>query len=75
MATSDEGRRTMPKNVDELVKSLKAGEIRRLRKKRRRQGARILRNEEYLAYAAMTNDEAQRTIRTFYEVVNDECIR
>ncbi len=57
-------------SVDELVKSRKAGQIRRLRKKLRRQGARIMRNEAYLAYAAMTNDEVQRSIRTFYEAVS-----
>ena len=28
-----------------------------------------MRNEAYLAYAAMTNDEVQRSIRTFYEAV------
>jgi hypothetical protein len=43
--------------------------MRRLRKKRRRQGAQILKNEAYLSYAAMTKDEAQRSIRTFYEAV------
>ena len=55
--------------IDELVKSRKIGQIRRLRKKLRRQGARIMRNEAYSAYAAMTNDEVQRSIRTFYEAV------
>jgi len=29
-----------------------------------------MRNEAYLTYAAMTNDEVQRSIRTFYEAVN-----
>jgi len=55
--------------IDELVKSRKTCQIQRLRKKLRRQGAQILRNEEYLPYAAMTKDLAQRSIRTFYEVV------
>jgi hypothetical protein len=53
----------------EFVKSLKMSRNRRLRKKVRRQGAQILRNEAYLAYAAMTKDVAQRSIRTFYVVV------
>ncbi|PIP08214.1 MAG: hypothetical protein COX52_01065 [Syntrophobacterales bacterium CG23_combo_of_CG06-09_8_20_14_all_48_27] len=55
--------------LDELVKSRKTSQIRRLRKKLRRQGAQILRNEAYLPYAAMTEDLAQHSIRTFYEVV------
>jgi hypothetical protein len=38
-------------------------------KKVRRQGAQILRNEEYLWYAAVTKDAAQRSIRTFYEAI------
>ncbi len=55
--------------LDELVKSRKTGHIRRLRKKIRRQGAQIMRNEAYSSYAAMTKDAAQRSIRTFYEAV------
>jgi hypothetical protein len=38
-------------------------------KKVRRQGAQSLRSEAYLSYAATTKDEAQRSIRTFYEAV------
>ena len=57
---------------DELVLSRKTGQNRRLRKKIRRQGAQIMRNAAYLPYAAVTKDEAQRSIRTFYEVVKDE---
>ncbi len=34
------------------------------------QGVRILRNEAYLLYVAMTKDEAQRRRWTFYEAVN-----
>jgi len=34
------------------------------------QGLRILRNEAYLQYAAMTKDEAERSSWTFYEAVN-----
>ena len=61
--------------LDELVKSRKINQIRRLCKKLRRQGAQIIRNEAYLAYAAMTNDEVQRSIRTFYEAVSlDESV-
>ena len=33
------------------------------------QGVRILRNEAYLWYVAMTKDEAQRRRWTFYEAV------
>ena len=33
------------------------------------QGARILRNEAYLSYVAMTKDEAQRRRWTFYTAV------
>jgi hypothetical protein len=59
-------------NNDKSVKSLKIDHNRRLRKKIRRQGALIMRNEAYLAYAAMTKDAAQRGIRAFYEAVNNE---
>ena len=31
-----------------------------------------MRNEAYLAYAAVTKDAAQRRIRAFYEAVNNE---
>ena len=34
-----------------------------------RQGVQIRTNEAYLPYAAMTEDAAQRSIRTFYEYV------
>ncbi len=34
------------------------------------QGAHIRSNEAYLPYAAVTEDEAQRSRWTFYEVVN-----
>jgi len=33
------------------------------------QGARILRNEAYFLYAAMTKDEVQHSRITFYEAV------
>ena len=48
---------------------MKFGHNRRLRKKIRRQGAPILRNEAYFSYAAVTKDAAQRSIRAFYEAV------
>jgi len=56
------------------MNSFEAGEMvigntLRLRKKIRRQGAQVLRNEAYLSYAAVTKDAAQRSIRTFYEAV------
>jgi len=35
------------------------------------QSARILRNEAYFWYAAMTKDEVQHSRMTFYEAVND----
>ena len=35
------------------------------------QGARILRNEAYFSYAAMTKDEVQHSRMTFYEAVNN----
>jgi len=34
------------------------------------QGARILRNEAYYWYAAMTKDEVQHSRMTFYKAVN-----
>ena len=37
------------------------------------QGLRILRNEAYLQYAAMTKDEAKRSSWTFYEAVKFIC--
>ncbi len=43
--------------------------------KGRRQGARIMRREGYLAYAAVTKDEAQRSIRPFSEYVIFDRIR
>src|SRR4030067_912268 len=46
----------------------KASNPGRLRKKLQRQGARLLRSEAYLSYAATTREEAQRGERswTFY---------
>ena len=35
------------------------------------QGARILRNEAYIAYAAMTKGEVQHSRMTFYEAVKN----
>ncbi len=43
--------------------------IRRQSKKLHMQGERILRNEAYFSYAAMTKDEAQHRRWTFYEAV------
>jgi hypothetical protein len=57
---------------DEVVKSRKTSRKRWLRKMLRRQGAQILKDEAYMAYAAMTKDAAQRSIRTFYAVVMNE---
>ena len=37
------------------------------------QGARILRNEAYFSYAAMTKDEVQHSRMTFYEAVMIYC--
>ena len=54
---------------DGLVKSRKINNFQMTSLKGRRQGARITRNEAYLTYAAVTRDEAQRSIRPFYEVV------
>jgi hypothetical protein len=64
--------------IDELVKSQKNGN-RRLRKKLRRQGAQILRKEAYFSVRRNKpapgrrpgKDAAQRSIRAFYEAVND----
>jgi hypothetical protein len=39
-------------------------------KKLQMQGLRILRNEVYLQYAAMTKDEVSRSSWTSYEAVN-----
>jgi hypothetical protein len=38
------------------------------------QGVRILRNEAYVWYVAMTKHEAQRRRWTFYEAVNREIL-
>ena len=38
-------------------------------KKLQIQGSQILRNEEYLRYAAVTKDAAQRRSLTFYEAI------
>ena len=46
--------------------------IRRHRKKLQMQDARILRNETYISYVALTKDEAQRRRRTFCEAVKPE---
>jgi hypothetical protein len=46
--------------------------IRRHSKKLQMQDARILRNETYLSYVAVTKDEAQRRRRTFCEAVKPE---
>ncbi len=62
--TGDQRHRTLLR-FDGLVKS----QNRRQSKKLQIQGAQILRNDEYLEYAAMTKDAAQRRSRTFYEVV------
>ena len=40
------------------------------KKKVQDQGERVLRSEEYLSYAAMTKDEAQRRYWAFYEAIN-----
>jgi hypothetical protein len=56
---------TVHGNYYESLKILKYGLKRRLRKKIRRQGAQILRNEAYLSYVAVTKDAAQRRIRIF----------
>jgi hypothetical protein len=42
-----------------------AFDLERLRKKLQRQGARLLRNEAYSLYAAVTREEAQRSIWAF----------
>ena len=52
-----------------IVKSPETYNFQTTLQKGRRQGARIMRKEAYLAYAAVTKDEAQRSIRPFYEVV------
>ena len=53
-----------------IVKSHKTNNFQTTSQKGRRQGVQILRNEAYLAYTAMTKDEAQCSIRPFCEAVN-----
>ena len=57
-------------NIDELVKRPIQHFFERQSKKLHRQGARNLRNEAYLWYAAVTREEGERSIWAFYEAVN-----
>ncbi|MBA4423685.1 MAG: hypothetical protein C0390_11420 [Syntrophus sp. (in: bacteria)] len=49
-----------------------ASHLGRLRKKLQRQGARLLRNEAYSLYAAVTREEAQRSIWAFCGAANGQ---
>jgi hypothetical protein len=57
-------------NSDDLVKSLKAVKMGRLRKKAAGKARESCGKRRTVSYAAMTQDEAQRSIRTFYDAVH-----
>jgi len=57
-------------NIDKPVKKPNQSFYERQSKKIQRQGARIPRTEAYFWYAGGTREEGQRSIGTFYFVVN-----
>jgi hypothetical protein len=59
-----------------MQRNAACGLFRRLRKMFAGKARKSARSEAYFSYAATTKDAAQRSMRTFYEVVNlDELVK